>query len=77
MPSEDSFIDANNLSPKELADLMKKISSNEQQYNSYFSFKQRPITSSFYEIGNMSYVHPNVVKRICDFSFDYKKKSSS
>lgn len=66
MPSEDSFINANNLNPKQLADLLNSIISDEIKYNQYFAFKKRSISEEFRRMGEMSYVHPNAVKRICD-----------
>lgn len=68
MPANDSFIDANNMSPKELATLLKRLGSNEKEYEKYFLFKQRPITESFQSIVDMSYVHPNVLRRVCSYA---------
>lgn len=68
MPANDSFIDANNMSPKELATLLKRLGSNEKEYEKYFLFKQRPITESFQSIVDMSYVHPNVLCRVCSYA---------
>ena len=70
MPGKDSFIDANSLSPKELADLLQSYISNEQKYQSFFAFKQRPISQEFIEMTQRSYVHPNVVRRICDYALE-------
>lgn len=72
MPGNDSFIDANNLSARQLADLLQMYISNEQKYESFLAFKTRPIPSSFVSMTEMSYVHPNVVRRICDTAFDLR-----
>ncbi len=69
MPGNDSFIDANKMNPKQLAAIVKELSQNEEEYNKYFAFKQRPIAQHFQDITDMSYVHPNVVKRLCDYAF--------
>lgn len=73
MPSNDSFIDANQLSPKQLADKLLAIGKDEKLFNSYFDFKQKPLAQSFRAIGEMSYTHPNVVRRICDYAFQVKQ----
>jgi hypothetical protein len=73
MPGNDSYIDANNLNPKELASLMKKLVNDENEYNKYFQFKSRPVAAHFQTITEMSYVHPNVVKRLCDYAFQQRK----
>jgi hypothetical protein len=69
MPSNDSFINANNLTPRALADLILRVGADEQEYSKYFAFQQRPLSAEFQQIADMSYVHPNVVKRLCDRAF--------
>lgn len=46
------------LSPKEA----------EKEYNTYFAFQQRPLADSFKQIALMSYTHPNVLCRLCDYA---------
>lgn len=74
MPADDSFIDANALSPKQLADLLKSLATDSKAYAAYMAFKQRPLSASFLQISNMSYVHPNVVSRICDVAHAWQDK---
>jgi hypothetical protein len=76
MPSNDSFIDANNMNPKQLADLLTQIGSDQKAYESYFTFKQRPIDPQFQSIVDMSYVHPNVLQRVCSYAHTQKQNSS-
>lgn len=66
MPSPTSFVNANILTPRQLADEIIRINASRNEYNTYFQFKQSPLPEEFYRISNMSYVHPNVVKRICE-----------
>lgn len=73
MPSNDSFIDANDMTPEELADMLKRLSTNENQYNKYLEFKSRPMSSSFVEIAHDSYTHPNVLCRLCDYALRRKQ----
>jgi hypothetical protein len=68
MPAKDAYINANELTPKQLADLLKSIGQDEKKYQQYLSFKQHPISPHFQEIVDMSYVHPNVVVRLCDYA---------
>lgn len=68
MPSNSSFINANDLSPKQLAELLKKIAADEREYNQYLAFKKDPLPTSFEEIALLSYVHPNVLCRLCDYA---------
>jgi hypothetical protein len=75
MPAENSFINANELTPRELADLMMKIAKDEKLYDSYFQWKEKKVLpKEFHEIGEMSYCHPNVVRRICDYAFEQQEK---
>lgn len=66
MPSPDSFIDANAYSPQELAQLLKDIAQDKTKYAKFMAFKHRPLPETFYQVTNRSYVHPQVVRRICD-----------
>jgi hypothetical protein len=40
----------------------------EQEYQAYFAFQQRPLADSFKQIALMSYTHPNVLCRLCDYA---------
>ena len=77
MPSNDSFIDANDMSPDELVSLLTKLSNDETEYNKYFEFKKRPLTDSFKRIGRMSFTHPNVLCRYCEYALKEKMKSKA
>ena len=72
MPGNNTFINANDLSAEELAKLLKQIGSNQKLYDAYFQFKDKPLSPSFKAIGEMSYTHPNVLKRICDYALNRK-----
>ncbi|RYH24214.1 hypothetical protein EON65_17070 [archaeon] len=74
MPSNDSYIDANSLSPKQLADRLKAIAASPEEYDKYMQFKSRPLTEDFRKITEMSYVHPQVVQRICAYAQKKDKK---
>ena len=67
MPANDSFIDANSLSAAELGKLIVQLSQDERAYNKYFEFKQRPMSKDFESIALMSYIHPNVLCRLCNY----------
>ena len=68
MPSNDSFVNANGMSPRILADLLLNLGKDEQSYNKHFSFKQKPFSKEFEEMTLKSYVHPNVLCRICSYA---------
>ena len=74
MPSNDSYIDANDMSPKQLADLLKRLSSNEEEYDRYFAFKNKPLPKSFEDIALMSYTHPNILCRLCNYALEKKQQ---
>ena len=74
MPSNSSFIDANNMKAAELGALLNRLASNEQEYNKFFEFKKYPLASHFEEMAQMSYVHPNVLCRVCDYYMAHKQK---
>ena len=75
MPSNDSFINANDMNPKELASLLTMLSSNEKEYNKYMNFKKRPIPKNFEEVALMSFSHPNAACRLCAYA-EHMKDSS-
>ncbi len=66
MPSNDSFVNANNLTPKQLADRLTALGNSEVEYNRYFAFKKQPLSKEFEDMALKSYVHPNVLCRLCD-----------
>lgn len=76
MPANDSFIDANNLTPRELANKLENLKANEAEYNKYFDFKKRPMSSHFQEIALMSYTHPNVLCRMCEYALERRQKGN-
>ena len=72
MPSNDSFINANYIAPKELAKLLTSLSSNEKEYNKFMRFKNHPIPKHFKDIALMSYTHPNAACRLCAYAESMK-----
>ena len=76
MPSADSFIDANDLSPAELANLLIDLANNEEKYNKFFAFKQQPLSEKFVSIAESSYSHPKILCRLCDYVIDHRKKKT-
>jgi len=72
MPSNDSFINANYIAPKELAKLLTSLSSNEKEYNKFMRFKNYPIPKHFKDIALMSYTHPNAACRLCAYAESMK-----
>ncbi|KAJ1439633.1 hypothetical protein B484DRAFT_427673 [Ochromonadaceae sp. CCMP2298] len=71
MPSNSSmpsFVDANDLSPQQLADLLLRLSKDEKEYSTYFAFKQQPLSAQFTHMAMQSYVHPNVLCRMCQYA---------
>lgn len=75
MPSATSFIDANEMTPMQLGTLLKSLSDNEEEYLKYMSFKQIPLSESFKNITIMSYAHPNVLCRLCEYAADNREGS--
>jgi Glycosyltransferase family 10 (fucosyltransferase) C-term len=73
MPSGTSFIDANSMTAEELGALLNRLSQNEEEYNKHMSFKQEPLTEAFLNVTSMSYGHPSVLCRLCDFADSYRK----
>jgi len=47
LPHPRSIINANDMSPKELADYLKKVANDEALYNSYFDWKKEPVKPEF------------------------------
>jgi hypothetical protein len=76
MPSNDSFIDANDMSPQELAKYLKDLSQDESRYNHFMDFKQRPISTEFENIALQSYTHPNVLCRLCNYAWNKKRNQT-
>lgn len=69
MPHNTSFINASNMTPRELADVLLKYAKNEDLYNGFFQYKKMnngQLPKHFEDIALMSYAHPNVVCRLCD-----------
>ena len=72
MPSNDSFIDANGLSAAQLAQLLTRLSGDDEAYERYFAYKQGPLSEAFKDMALLSYTHPNVLCRICDYAAENK-----
>ena len=75
MPSTTSFIDANDMTPIQLAALLNRLSGNKEEYEEYMSFKRLPLSESFANITVMSYAHPTVLCRLCDYAVEQREKS--
>ena len=69
-----SYINANNMSPAELAKLVNSLAADEVAYNKYFEFKKKPIPPHFVEMASMSYSHPNALCRLCDYYRENSKQ---
>jgi len=67
MPGDDSFINANGMTARQLADKLLATSANEALYNSYFAYKARKIPGSFDRLALNSFTHPNVLCRLCEY----------
>ena len=70
MPHNHSYIDANSLSPRQLADHLLALSTNEAAYEAHFAFKAQPLSADFERMTLTSYVHPNVLCRLCERALD-------
>lgn len=70
MPANDSFIDANTMTPLDLSRLLKRLSSSKDEYDKYFRFKEQPLSEQFVSMALRSYVHPNVFCRLCNLVMD-------
>jgi hypothetical protein len=66
MPANSSYINANDLSPKDLAQLLLSVGREENSYNAYLAFKKEPLSQAFQDMALMSYTHPNVLCRLCE-----------
>lgn len=67
LPGNSSIIDANNLSPKDLADQLKRIGNDESEYKRFLKFKETGVRKEFEEVALRSYIHPNVLCRLCGY----------
>ena len=72
MPSATSFIDANSMTATELGTLLNRLSNNEEEYNAYMAFKQQPLSEEFRNVTMMSYAHPTVLCRLCEFADTFR-----
>lgn len=68
MPSNDSFINANEMFPAQLAVLLHELENDEKRYSRYLAFKRAPLSERFQEMALRSYTHPNVLCRLCEFA---------
>jgi len=67
MPGDDSFINANGLTARQLADKLIATSADEAVYNSYFAYKSRKLPENFNRLALNSFTHPNVLCRLCEY----------
>ena len=49
-----------------LGSLLNRLASSEEDYSQFFAFKSQPLSPSFVNMTLLSYVHPNVLCRLCD-----------
>lgn len=61
-----SYVNANGMSPPDLAKLVYSVAKDEALYNKSFAFKKEPIPEHFVKMASMSYSHPNALCRLCD-----------
>jgi hypothetical protein len=110
MPADDSFINANNMTAAELAQLLHSYAGTTgtstasttgsgsgsgsgtakaaaaattetattataagSEYAKFFSFQHRPLSASFSQIALMSYTHPTVLCRLCDYALSQQQ----
>jgi hypothetical protein len=73
LPAKKSIINANQMSARDIADLLLKLSKDEDAYNEYFAYKKEPLSDQFNEIAQRSYCHPNALCRLCDYGLNYRK----
>jgi Glycosyltransferase family 10 (fucosyltransferase) C-term len=77
MPSPSSFIDANNMTASALGALLNYLAGNETAYNEYLAFKHSPLSEGFSNVTLMSYAHPAVLCRLCDFAYEQRMQSTA
>ena len=77
MPSPFSFINANNMTASALGTLLNHLAGNETAYNEYLAFKHRPLSEGFSNVTLMSYAHPAVLCRLCDFAYEQRMQPTS
>ena len=70
MPSSMAYINANNMSPKDLGAKLKYLAKpeNKKEYEAYLSFKSQPLSQKFLDMSQKSYSHPNVLCRLCEYA---------
>ena len=76
MPSPSSFINANNMTASALGALLNYLAGNETAYNEYLAFKRSPLSEGFSNVTLMSYAHPAVLCRLCDFAYEQRMQST-
>jgi hypothetical protein len=77
MPSRNSFINANQMTAKQIADLLLRLSADEAEYNKYFEYRKKPLSEEFFEVTQRSYCHPMVLCRLCDYAAAHQAKMSN
>ena len=77
MPAKDCYVDANNMTPKELAEHLKLLGKDKKAYEKYLEFKNSNkdyISKNFLDAAFRSYVHPLVGCRLCDYHLRMSKQ---
>jgi hypothetical protein len=65
MPSKQSFINANTMTPKELATKLLVLEDKEEEYNKFLEYRKRKsLSNAFRSVALRSYTHPNVICRL-------------
>jgi len=47
--------------------LLQRLVADSKEYEQYFRFKKEPLSKGFVQMALNSYVHPNVLCRLCAF----------
>ena len=55
--------------------MLNHLASNETAYNEYLAFKLYPLSEGFRNVTLMSYAHPAVLCRLCDFAYEKRMRS--
>ena len=76
MPSEQLYIDANNLSPKELAVVLNDLAKNETEHDMHLEYRSQNLSKAFEAVALRSYTHPNALCRL-GYYYNSKKRLNS
>jgi hypothetical protein len=71
-----SYVDASKYTPQQLAVLLQQLLEDEELYESYFEWKERPLPQNFLEKWERCAFH-NAACRICEFVKNYSQCSNA